>query len=237
MGWRLTVLPILFILGHGADAQAQWIFSAYLGTVHTVPADLKIEQPFLGTALIFPEVPFEGQSFQSPVYYGVRGGAHVPGTYWLYFEVEFIHAKIFAKGSEAPTGAGQYRGASVGALPFASVVQRFSVSHGLNFLLFNALARVPVGSSGHWTVTGRIGAGPMIPHGESEIDGVPREQYEIGGLGTQLSAGLERNVWKDLSAFGEYKFTRADTSISVNEGTAHFTVHSHHVAFGLGVKF
>ena len=83
----------------------------------------------------------------------------------------------------------------------------------------------------------RLGAGPTVPHAESTIGGVTREQYEYGGIGAQVGGGIEFAVWRGLHVLGEYKFTGTDARISVDSGEAVIPARSHHVVAGVAVRF
>ena len=225
------------LLGSPLRADAQLLVSAYGGAMHTRPADVKLEQPALDTALTFPEVPFRSESLDTPIYYGYRIAARIPGTRWLFVEGELIHAKLFARAEEAPPGTGRHLGGNVSAMPFTSVFDRFGVSHGMNFVLVNACVRKPFADDGRWLVTGRLGVGPMIPHPEIRIRGEGQEGYQLGGLGAQVAGGLERELFRPLSILAEYKFTLSRFDVSVPNGTVRFAARSHHLAVGLGLKF
>lgn len=230
-----VVLAAAFGLLPVASADAQWVLSAYAGAMHTRAADVRIEQPDAGTELVFPEVSFDSESWRSPVYYGYRLARRVPGVRWLFVEGELIHGKVYARGNTA-RGAGTRRGQPVVGLPFPAVVQRFAISHGLNFVLVNAVARQPL-PGGRATLTARAGAGPMLPHPEIEVEGVAREGYELAGPGLQAGGGIEFGLWRGVSLLAEYKWTRAHPRLSIDQGTASLVTRSHHLALGLSLTF
>jgi opacity protein-like surface antigen len=82
-----------------------------------------------------------------------------------------------------------------------------------------------------------VGVGPTFPHAESTIGGVQREQYESGGIGAQVTGGLEIGLWRGLGLQGEYKYTWASPEIDIVEGTATIPSRSHHVVGGLTYRF
>jgi hypothetical protein len=84
---------------------------------------------------------------------------------------------------------------------------------------------------------GRAGAGPMLPHGESEIGGQAVEQYEVAGVGYQLAGGVDLRLYRGLSAIIDYKFGHASPEITIADGTGHTTGNLHQVAFGVAVGF
>ena len=114
-------------------------------------------------------------------------------------------------------------------------VERFSISHGLNLLLANAVWHQPV--SGRLRLAARAGAGIAIPHGESRMSGVDQEQYEISSAAFQVAAGPELTFARHTRAFVEYKLTTTAPSVTVAGGTIRGRYTSQHVAAGLGVSW
>jgi hypothetical protein len=230
-----AAILIPFILcGTAAAADGQWVVSAYGGAIHTVTADIELEQPGPGTALTFPDVPFRSESYDPPIYYGYRVSRNVPLQRRVFVEAELIHGKLFARGDLAPAGAGQRNGVAVDAVPFSSVVQRFGMSHGLNFILFNVALRLPTQVE-RLTITARAGVGPMLPHRETQVDGETEEGYQWAGLGVQAGGGLELRIWRRVNVVTEYKRTHARPRVSVHAGTAVVSADSHHLALGLSL--
>jgi hypothetical protein len=219
-----------------AQAPAQWVLSAYAGAMHTQSADVRIADPAVNTNLVFAATPFESRSWDAPIYYGYRIGHRVPGVRWLFVEGELIHGKLYPRQPQTTLGDGTFRGESVLDVPFAAVVQDFNLSHGLNFILINALLRQSFASR-RITATARLGVGPMLPHVESVVDGVRREDYQWAGAGAQVSGGGELTVWRMLAVTAEYKWTYARPRLTLAHGEARLTTASHHIAIGLAAVF
>jgi hypothetical protein len=231
----MTVVALALVLLHGAPAYAQWIVSAYGGAMHTQSSDVLVDDRATDTNLRFDETMFESRSSESPIYYGYRVGHRLPGPEWLFVEGELIHGKLYPRDAQATSGAGTLRGISVSNVPFESVVQDFNLSHGLNFILINALARRAFTS--RVALTARLGAGPMLPHVESVVEGVRREDYQWAGIGVQVSGGAELTLWRRLAVTAEYKWTRARPQVSLARGRATLTTTSHHIAIGVAARF
>jgi hypothetical protein len=163
--------------------------AAYLGSAHTLASPVTISQPTLMNSLTFERVRFESRSFNPPLYYGGRAGYFIPGSPSLGIEAEFIHLKVFSNPLRQVHVTGIYKGTPIDKeLPLGEIVQRYSVSHGVNLLLFNVAVRRGVGRirdapNGRLVLTGRVGAGPTLPHTESTVDGRQQEQYELGRMG------------------------------------------------------
>ena len=217
-----------------------WVVAAYLGGARTGDSDLRISQPALDNDLTFERVRFRSRSFDPPLYYGLRGGYFPPRVPCLGFEAEFIHLKVYSDPGQRVRVNGLRRGAPFGrGLPLGVIVQQYSISHGVNLLLFNVAARRGVGSAadspdGRLILAARAGAGP---HTESSVEGRPQEQYEIGRLAWQATGGAEFRLWRGLYALGEYKFTRTRQRGEIFSGKAGSLLRTHHGVFGLGYHF
>jgi hypothetical protein len=234
--WRVGTLTLSLLFGaNAAPCHAEWVVAVYGGGARTSPSDLRIQQPSEGTDIVFPSVRFDGKSLESPVYYGYRVARSLPGSRRWYVEAEFIHAKVYARGAAA-AGAGSLQGEHVAGVPFPTVVQGFAMSHGLNFILFNVVLRQRVLGE-RLTLSARGGAGPTLPHAETEIEGERREQYELAGAAYQASGGVEVRLWRQVGAIAEYKWTGARPRLSVAGGAATLTTRSHHLAVGLAASF
>ena len=231
-----TGVVALAVLGAtAADADAQWHFAAYLGGSHTRPADVTIERPDEGVAIVFEDVAFEERSLKSPQYYGLRFGRWFGGERRLGVEVEWMHPKAYAitdRRYVVSGDAGPYADRIQPPAPMNALVSRYAMSHGMNFLFVNVAYRMPVGDRPITAIV-RGGAGPSLPHGESTFAGEAREQYEFGGFGAHAAAGAEVRLYGRLSTTIEYKFTLARPEIDVAGGTGRITAATHHLAIGL----
>lgn len=217
-----------------------WVVAAYLGGGHTAASDLTISQPTLGTNLAFREVRLSSQSFNSPLYYGLRGGYFLRRLPFLGFDAEFVHLKVFADPQQQVRVTGLLHNAAINTeLPLREIVQRYSISHGVNLLLFNVAARQRIkhAAQGRLLLSARAGLGPTFPHTESVIEGRAQEQYEIGHLGWQASGGAEFRLWRRFYALGEYKFTRTRQRGKVALGTAESRLRTNHGVFGVSYHF
>ncbi len=216
----------------------EWVLAAYLGAAHTLTAPLSVVQPAIGTEIRFDRVAYEDRSFNPPVYYGYRLSYFPSPATPIGLEAEMIHLKVYTDTSRITFASGTHRHRTLAdTLPISDVVQRFSISHGLNLLLVNVAARRTIlardAGKPRLQVTGRLGAGPTLPHPETTIDGVSHEGYETGALALQASAGLELRLPGGVALGAEYKFTRTSQSITVDRGLARGTFASHHGVFGV----
>lgn len=211
----------------------------FLGAGHTMSARLSVNQPATSTDVTFAALDYYGESYTPPVYYGYRFGYFFARRPWLGIEAEFIHLKAYTRTDRVTRISGRLLGVPIdGEAPADLVLQHFSISHGLNFALANAVMRRTLpGAGGRLAIVGRAGLGPTIPHPESQIGGVWTEGYELGALGAQLSGGAEWRLWRGLSVLGEYKLTTTRQSVTVDRGDASGRFTSHHGVFGVAWHF
>jgi hypothetical protein len=244
-GRQAAVASLLagFIMCVPVRADADWMASAFLGDVWTRSSTVTLALPERQTAVEISGVEYRAESFTSPQYYGYRVTWIPDGHRWISVEAEVIHAKVFAEGDRQVRFRGTLNGVDTDAtLPLSSVVQRLAMSHGLNFIFANVVLRRemgPVDASGtpRFALVARVGAGPTVPHAETTVENVNRDQYESGGLGAQVAGGFEATVWKRLAILGEYKFTRATPQLELDGGTITVPTRSHHVIGGLAYRF
>jgi len=234
----VTVVSFLAIVfAFARPAAAQWYSAAYLGTNHTPPSDVAVAVPALNMALTYQDVHFEAKPFKSPQYYGGRLGRLIGEQRRFGIEIEFIHLKVIGQTSQVYPVTGQF-GSLTGVTaqsPMSAVVEQYQMTHGLNFILGNVMARLPVGAAnGPLTLIVRGGAGPTFPHAESRVAGESVNQYEWAGLGVHGAAGLNIRLAGPVSVLAEYKLTFAKPEITIaGDGTGRMTAVTHQFAFGL----
>lgn len=238
-----SVTITLVCVAWPARAHADWVVSGFLGHAQTQSSTIDLTLASQSTQLQLIDVAYRGESFTSPQYYGLRASWISEAHPWLGIEGEWIHAKVYAEVDRDVRVQGTLRGARIDAVvPFTSIAQRLSMSHGLNFILANVAARRGFGpenadNSHRVVAVVRGGVGPTLPHAESQLDSTYVEQYESGGIGVQFGGGIELSVWRHIGVLGEYKFTWASPEIDVAGGQAKIPSRSHHVVFGVIYKF
>lgn len=194
---------------------AGWVFAFYLGAAHTQRSTLAFSQQS-PPEIVFTSARFRGESFDPPLYYGFRV-SYYPHRAPVGVEVEFTHLKVYAN------------------LPTGTIVQRFSMSHGLNLVVVNAAAHKTIHqwNRGAIRLTTRAGAGPTIPHAESTIAGVSYEGYQLGAIALTAGAGIEAGVSRHFSALLEYKLSRTRQTVELPNTKARAVLLSHHALFGI----
>ncbi len=124
-----------------------------------------------------------------------------------------------------------------------TVVQSFSLSHGLNYVLFNGYLRQGFYKdpdrfpAGRLQLYGGAGVGPVIVHPENSVEHLGNDgDYELGGPGGQVCLGVRLLLLKHFGLFTEYKFTFSGLDVGVARGDAELHERSHHLIGGLTVS-
>jgi hypothetical protein len=228
----LTVWP--------AVARAQMYFSVSAGGNHTSPADVTVNVPASGLAVTYHDVQFSARSLTSPQYYVWRLGKFFGSRQRVGVEFEFTHLKVISDTSKSYVASGTIDGVLLPggtSVPMNAAVQEYQMTHGLNFLLFNIVARLPIGSSGRLALVARAGTGPTLPHGETNVLGQFRQGYEWAGVGVEGSAGLALKLSRLLTVIADYKISHARPEITVAGGSGQTTALTQQVAVGLAIGF
>lgn len=232
--WSVVAVAAAFVLILAPrHADGQWYGAAYLGVSHTTAADVSISQPALDTDVTFHDVEFRAESFKSPQYYGLRAGRLFGARGRFGLELELIHLKVISETGREYSTTGRIQGAPIeGPTVMAAFAERYAMTHGLNFVLVNAVGRWPL-IGDRTSATARAGAGPVVPHTETTVGGEAVDRYEWAGVGLHAAAGIDVSLGRRVSATLEYKITSANPRIAVAGGTGQTRATSHHVAFGL----
>jgi hypothetical protein len=223
-----------------ARVDAQWYFAAYMGANHNSSADVSFEDPAAHTAIVFHDVSFASQPFHFPLYAGGRFGYRFPHRRFG-VEAEWLHMKVIAETNQATHVTGTLFGDAIDStFPMAQLIQRYDMTHGLNFLMGNFVVRLPLGAgpaSHPASVVLRFGAGPVVSGTDSQAGDIVVQRYEHAGFGSQAAAGLDVPIAGAWSALVEYRFTFAKPQISVGGGYGQTTAVANQIAFGLAVGF
>ena len=221
-------------------AFADWTIGGFLGGAYTHTTSLRLTQPLEATDISLSPVSYRSESLTPPFYYGYRFG-FFPRSRWFGIEAEFIHLKVHADTTRLTRISGVLRGVpSERSVPMSSVIEEFSISHGVNLVLINAMARRGGGvdrlGKPRWTLTGRLGAGTSRPHAESTIGGRRFEGYEWGSPSLQIAAGVEIRMIGTVSLVGEYKLTHTLQEVTIVDGAARTPLTTHHFVAGAAVR-
>ena len=216
---RLLVLT-LGMLSLASPASAQWSAAVFLGNAATSPVRLTIASP--DASLVIEPVELRDESSSSPWYYGGRVTRTFARARWLGVEAEFIHAKAISDASQLVRVEGRLHDVAIdGQRPLGSVLPRFELSHGLNFVLANIAVFWPLHSARPdppIVLVARFGAGPTVPHVEAVFDGQSEHIYQLGGAAVGGTVGAQIRLLSRVAAVIEFKATR--TAQHVDVGTA-----------------
>lgn len=167
---------------------------------------------------------WEGKSFASPPYWGVRG------TYWfeggalsnLGISLDYTHDKVYADDDTLRKSGWSH----------------FEFTDGLNLLTLNALYRFPLESMPALTPYVGAGAGINVPHVEVTRASGKTFEYQFGGATLQAQAGISYAITKNWSTFLEYKGTYSFVDVDIDSGASLKTdVKTNAVNLGIAYKF
>ncbi len=222
---RWPVLVVALCIGGGA--RAEWALSLYGGDSLAEDGDLRLTGG--GRRLTFHNVDWADRSFESPIYYGARL------THWWEHwgvAVDFTHTKVYSNPDQIVRVSGQRNDRE----RLGDTLERFDLSHGLNFITLNGLYR--------WRPTKRwqpyvgAGAGAAVPHVEATVAGQETEEYQLAGPAAQGLVGVGYRLFEHLGAFVEYKLTYADLDADLRGGARVTTqTLTHQFIAGVSVLF
>ena len=230
-------MGMLAIVAGSNPAAAEFQIGVYGGWNESFDSDVHVTQPG-GTNLEFGDISWDGVSFESPPYYGIRG------TYWFNSSpnwglmLDYTHAKVEAEASETVAVNGTLSGEPFnGTVKTGSFFDILEFTDGLNLLLLNGVYRWP---HEHWVPYVGLGAGISVPHVEyRRFDQTLRTfEYQLAGVAVQALVGAEYKFNERFSAFGEYKisFSQNDADLD-GGGTLETDICTNHFILGLSYRF
>ena len=238
----MSLALVAVLVAMVGPARAEMFVDLYTGNSFTLDGDIRVKQPALGNDFTLESVSFpDSHSFSGAPYYGLRLGYFFEQYPWLGTAIEYFHFKMFADTSGNKRLTGTRDGSSVDtSVPVGSVIQQFQITHGVNYLMLDALLRYPLLKDPERFPKGRVqlyggaGVGPVITHAEDVIDNVPNDaRYEVAGAGVQGFVGVRALLFKYVGAFVEYKFTHSSLNVSAGYGRAYVGENTHHIVGGL----
>lgn len=191
-----AAITMSIALGSSANAD-DFTLSAYGGIQGAPHSEVSVSDGTDFTA------GWEGQSFETPVYFGARG------IWWGVIESEpdfglsldYSHAKVYAD-EETIAGTPGWT--------------HFEFTDGLNLLTLNALYRVPFDNG----ITPYVGAGAGInvPHVEVTRPSGTTSEYQLGGATLQAQLGVDYRITDQWSVFAEYKVNYSFVDAKIDSG-------------------
>ncbi len=243
IGWVTTTILLAGMVWMVSPASAEFFVDAYTGRNFTNDADVKIKQSGLGNDFTVEELSFDDESFGDYPYYGMRFGYFFKKYPWFGTAIEFFHFKIVGEVDETKRITGTRGGAPINTKTRVNtVVQQFDITHGVNYVMFDALFRYSLFKDperfphGRLQLYGGFGVGPVITHAENEVEGIENDgEFELGGPGVQAFVGARTLLFKYFGVFAEYKFSHSDLEVDVPGGDAELDENSHHIVGGITI--
>ncbi len=216
----LLAWPAFLSVGDGARDGPDLQLAAYGGPAYTMASGLKFTQSG-GTDLRFGAVPWDGQPFRPPIYYGLRG-IFWPANGRQGIMADFTHIKAKAVKESVVNQSGMRDGLSVPPREkLSATFSKLEFTHGYNLLTLNLVRRRALGSEKLLAYAG-AGAGVAIPHVEVGRSGWPPKtrtyEYQLAGPAVQVLGGVEWRFSPHVSVFVEYKLSCSAISGAVKGG-------------------
>jgi lipid A oxidase len=242
---RGTALRRLVLAGTAAflfgvsPALAEFQVGLYGGWSESFDSDIHLTQPG-GTNLTFSDVPWDGDSFGAPPYWGMRG------TYWLNsapnwgLMVDYNHAKVIADQGAVVGVSGTRDGIKIGPTDrVGNTFETMEFTDGLNEIFFGGQYRW-IGE--RWTPYVGFGVGFAFPHVEFRRYPGPLNprtfEYQVDGVAAEGLVGLEYHVGPRLSLFGDYKLSYSSNEPDlVGGGSLETNIWTNHFIFGASWRF
>jgi lipid A oxidase len=230
-------LCLAAILLGATPAAAEFQIGAYGGFSESFDSDVTLNQPG-GTNLTLDQVPWDGKSFVSPPYWGVRG------IYWLNANpawglmVDYNHAKIYSDLGATVKVSGTRDGVPLdGKDKVNNTFDILEFTDGLNEMFFGGTYRW---KHERWTPYVGLGVGFAFPHVEIRRTGadIRTFEYQVTGVAAEGLVGIEYAFGPRVAAFGEYKLSFSSNDADVKGGgTLDTDVWTNHFIFGLSYRF
>jgi lipid A oxidase len=235
---NIVTLSITLLLLASQSARAETNLSLFIGKAFTNDSDVRIRQSN-NTSLTFHGVSWSDESFVNPIYYGGRVTHYFKRAPDWGVAVDFFHYKVLSDTNAVLPVTGTRDGAPVsGNERFGDTIQRFDMTHGVNYLTLNAVHRWRLRPTGDAFRNGRLqpyvglGMGAVIPHVEARVNGVFKGNYQVRGPGFQFFGGASYGLTRRWSMFAEYKFTHTTLTVDIPGGDARTTLNTHHLVLG-----
>lgn len=235
-----SVLAVAIVLAMvlGADpASAESQIGVYGGWNDSFDSDITIIQPN-GTNFTLNDVPWDGDSFESPPYWGLRG------IYWFDARpnwgvmVDYNHAKVIADQGAVVSVSGTRDGVAVGSKDrVGNTFDIMEFTDGLNQIFAGATYRWPFE---RWTPYVGVGVGFAFPHVEIRRTGESLRtfEYQVTGVAAEGLAGVEYHLTPRISVFGDYKLSFSSNDADVKGGgTLDTDIWTNHLTFGVSYRF
>ena len=219
--------------------QVELFSHLYGGYSHHRPTEMKLN--LNGEYYEISNVRFSSQSLRLPIYYGISAGISVSKKFPLCLSIEFIHDKAYVRESKAVqiTKSTDPDRPAGHTMHFSDIMNKFSMSHGFNFILIKISYPLKSGSiwNNKYAIYMGLAAGGMLPHVESKNDNQTREKYEFHKLSGMVDLYSEYTFYKNMFLVTGIKYTYAGINdAGIVKGNLSTHIHSWHFVIGLGFR-
>jgi lipid A oxidase len=225
-------------------ARAEWQVSAGLGNSFTDRSDLHIQQG--GSQYTVDGVGWSGRGFQMPPWYDLRATYYLPSHPGLGITAGLLHMKVYARTGEDRRihGTDGEGGDFDTTGPMDDYVQKYNISHGVNYLEFGVVGRLfwqrdAQFPDGRILPYAGVTLGPVINHPENRVGGEPNDAdyHKNPGWGTQALIGVQYKMSKRWGLYSEVKRTHVSSEVPIADGKGKTTLNSTHVGGGVVYSF
>jgi len=217
--FKHILLATIPLMGSADLAAAQFQLQFYGGAQSSPHSTVTGDDP-TGAGDFEFTAGWEGNSFEAPPYYGLRG------TWWqsedLGFSLDFTHSKAYADDETLDK----------------SGFELLEFTDGINTLTLNAIKRF--NTSGQFRPYVGGGLGIALPNVEVQTSETADRtlEYQYGGVVAQVQGGVEYDLGNQWSVFGEYKMNYVDLDVDLDGGGSLSTeIITNAVNIGAGFSF
>jgi hypothetical protein len=205
----LLAWPAFLKGGEATEGGPDLQFGAYSGPAYTMASAVRFTQRG-GTDMRLSPVPWEGQPFKPPIYYGLRGIVW-PANGRQGLMADFTHIKAKAVKESLVEQTGMRDGLPLPPQEkLSATFSKLEFTHGYNLFTLNLVRRSALRTKALVAYAG-AGAGVAIPHVEVGRTGLPPKtrtsEYQLAGPAVQVLGGIEWRVSPHISLFLEYKLS------------------------------
>lgn len=214
-----TTLFILLLLSYKSFSQEtapaskkHFYFSWGYNTEWYSTSDIHIEQPKLNNDYVFNNTKAHdrigwNRLFQVPLtipQYNYRIGYFFDKEQNWAIELNFDHTKYVVTEGQAIQVTGTMNGNRIDTVIITSnSTLNYQLNNGANFFLFNLVRKVGLFTTNskkfQLDFLGKAGIGPLIPHVQNTIFGVPNTpHFQLGGWNTGVEGTLKATFFKHL---------------------------------------
>lgn len=234
----LALAGMLALVFGALPAAAESQIGIYGGWTGSFDSDIHLSQPN-GTNMTLNDMPWDGDSFGVPPYWGLRG------TYWFDAApnwgvmIDYNHAKVIADQGAVVGVSGSRDGVKLGSTDrVGNTFQVMEFTDGLNEIYLGGQHRW---IHARWTPYVGFGVGASFPHVEVRRTGPNSPytfEYQLDGIAVEGLVGLEYHLSPRFSLFGDYKLSFSSNDADLDGGGSLETdVWTNHVTFGVSYRF